>query len=115
MRAAYWWDKIWITPALWPTPQRMVELTNAAYTESDQHPLHFSISTAQIDRLSPLHRRAPFSKLGDLVRSGTRDGAFKDATDAIGGLTAVDGRFTVFGWSQRAKKVHAYRVEALLL
>jgi len=132
----------------------------------------------------------PFSKLGDLVRKGTRDGAFKDATDAIGGLTAVDGavvlsdrwdvlafgakigrtesgpfvedvlvrepilghtpvtvhaselggtrhlsaaqfvheqrdslalvasqdgRFTVFGWSQRAKKVHAYRVEALLL
>src|SRR6266516_3187564 len=132
----------------------------------------------------------PFSKLGDLVRNGTRDGAFKDATDAIGGLTAVDGavvlsdrwdvlafgakigrtesgpfvgdvlvrepilghtpvtvhaselggtrhlsaaqfvheqrdslalvasqdgRFTVFGWSQRAKKVHAYRVEALLL
>src|SRR5213593_4884513 len=132
----------------------------------------------------------PFSKLGDLVRNGSRDGAFKDATDAIGGLTAVDGavvlsdrwdvlafgakigrtesgpfvegvlvrepilghtpvtvhaselggtrhlsaaqfiheqrdslalvasqdgRFTVFGWSQRAKLVHAYRVEALLL
>jgi hypothetical protein len=132
----------------------------------------------------------PFSKLGDLVRSGSRDGAFKDATDAIGGLTAVDGavvlsdrwdvlafgakigrsesgpfvdevlvrepilghtpqtmhaselggtrhlsaaqfiheqrdslalvasqdgRFTVFGWSHNAKKVHAYRVEALLL
>lgn len=132
----------------------------------------------------------PFSKLGDLVRHGARDGAFKDATDAIGGLTAVDGavvlsdrwdvlafgakigrtetgpfveqvlvrepilghkpvtvhvselggtrhlsaaqfiheqrdslalvasqdgRFTVFGWSQRAKMVHAYRVEALLL
>ena len=132
----------------------------------------------------------PFSKLGDLVRKGTRDGTFKDATDAIGGLTAVDGavvlsdrwdvlafgakigrtesgpfveevlvrepilghtpvrvhaselggtrhlsaaqfvheqrdslalvasqdgRFTVFGWSQRATMVHAYRVEALLL
>ena len=132
----------------------------------------------------------PFSKLGDLVRKGTRDGTFKDATDAIGGLTAVDGavvlsdhwdvlafgakigrsesgpfveqvlvrepivghtpvtvhpselggtrhlsaaqfvheqqeslalvasqdgRFTVFTWSQRAKIVHAYRVEALLL
>jgi len=132
----------------------------------------------------------PFSKLGELVRGGSRDGAFKDATDAIGGLTAVDGavvlsdrwdvlafgakigrtesgpfvgevlvrepilghtpvtvhaselggtrhlsaaqfiheqrdslalvasqdgRFTVFGWSQRAKIVHAYRVEALLL
>src|SRR5712671_4807970 len=132
----------------------------------------------------------PFSKLGELVRKGTRDGSFKDATDAIGGLTAVDGavvlsdrwdvlafgakigrtesgpfvgevlvrepilghtpvtvhaselggtrhlsaaqfiheqrdslalvasqdgRFTVFGWSQRAKMVHAYRVEALLL
>jgi len=132
----------------------------------------------------------PFSKLGDLVRLGDRDGAFKDATDAIGGLTAVDGavvlsdrwdvlafgakigrtesgpfveevlvrepilghtpvtvhaselggtrhlsaaqfvheqrdslalvasqdgRFTVFGWSLRAKMVHAYRVEALLL
>jgi len=132
----------------------------------------------------------PFSRLGELVRSGSRDGAFKDATDAIGGLTAVDGavvlsdrwdvlafgakigrsesgpfvdevlvrepilghkpitmhaselggtrhlsaaqfvheqrdaialvasqdgRFTVFGWSQKARKVHAYRVEALLL
>src|SRR5213593_433742 len=131
----------------------------------------------------------PFSKLGELVRRGTRDIAFKEATDAIGGLTAVDGavvlsdrwdvlafgakigrtesgpfvdqvlvrepilghtplkvpasevggtrhlsaaqfiheqrdslalvasqdgRFTVFGWSQRAKLVHAYRVEALL-
>jgi len=33
----------------------------------------------------------PFSRLGELVRKGTRDGAFKDATDAIGGLTAVDG------------------------
>jgi len=132
----------------------------------------------------------PFSRLGDLVRSGERDGKFKDATDAIGGLTAVDGavvlsdrwdvlafgakigrtesgpfveevlihepirghapvkvhpgelggtrhlsaaqfvheqrdslalvasqdgRFTVFGWSQRSKMVNAYRVEALLL
>src|SRR5438876_1012641 len=132
----------------------------------------------------------PFSKLGDLVRNGTRDVAFKEATDAIGGLTAVDGavvlsdrwdvlafgakigrtesgpfveqvlvrepilghtpikvpasevggtrhlsaalfvheqreslalvasqggRFSVFGWSQRARLVHAYRVEALLL
>jgi hypothetical protein len=132
----------------------------------------------------------PFSRLGELVRKGARDGAFKDATDAIGGLTAVDGavvlsdrwdvlafgakigrtesgpfvgevlvrepilghtpvtvhaselggtrhlsaaqfvheqrdslalvasqdgRFTVFGWSQRAQKVHAYRVEVLLL
>jgi hypothetical protein len=33
----------------------------------------------------------PFSKLGELVQRGTRDGAFKEATDAIGGLTAVDG------------------------
>ena len=33
----------------------------------------------------------PFSKLGDLVRKGERDAAFKDAIDAIGGLTAVDG------------------------
>jgi hypothetical protein len=132
----------------------------------------------------------PFSKLGDLVRKGSRDVAFKEATDAIGGLTAVDGavvlsdrwdvlafgakigrtesgpfveqvlvrepihghtpikvpasevggtrhlsaaqfvheqrdslalvasqdgRFTVFGWSQQARLVHAYRVEALLL
>lgn len=132
----------------------------------------------------------PFSKLGDLVSKGARDVAFKEATDAIGGLTAVDGavvlsdrwdvlafgakigrtesgpfvdqvlvrepivghtpikvpasevggtrhlsaaqfvheqrdalalvasqdgRFTVFGWSQRAGMVHAYRVEALLL
>lgn len=132
----------------------------------------------------------PFSKLGELVRKGSRDGAFKEATDAIGGLTAVDGavvlsdrwdvlafgakiartesgssvenvlvrepivgqkpvtvhqselggtrhlsaaqfiheqrdslalvasqdgRFTVFGWSPKARMVHAYRVEALLL
>ncbi len=132
----------------------------------------------------------PFSKLGDLVRKGARDEAFKDAIDGVGGLTAVDGavvlsdrwdvlafgakigrsesgpfveevlvrepilghtptkvdtselggtrhlsaaqfvheqrdclalvasqdgRFTVFGWSQRAGMVHAYRVEALLL
>jgi hypothetical protein len=132
----------------------------------------------------------PFSKLGDLVRRGTRDDAFREAIDAIGGLTAVDGavvlsdrwdvlafgakigrsesgpfvedvlvrepflghtpaqvhaselggtrhlsaaqfvherqdslalvasqdgRFTVFGYSQRAGMVHAYRVEALLL
>jgi hypothetical protein len=33
----------------------------------------------------------PFSRLGELVRDGTRDEAFKEATDAIGGLTAVDG------------------------
>ena len=132
----------------------------------------------------------PFSRLGDLVNKGTRDGGFRDAIDAIGGLTAVDGavvlsdrwdvlafgakigrsesgpfveevlvlepilgqtpqrvdaselggtrhlsaaqfvheqrdslalvasqdgRFTVFGWSQRAGMVHAFRVEALLL
>jgi len=132
----------------------------------------------------------PFSKLGELVRKGSRDVQFKEAIDAIGGLTAVDGavvlsdrwdvlafgakigrtesgpfveevlvrepilghtpvkvhaselggtrhlsaaqfvheqqdslalvasqdgRFTVFGWSQRAGIVHAYRVEALLL
>src|SRR6266404_6153164 len=138
----------------------------------------------------PYQVAPPFSKLGELVRTGTRDGAFKDATDAIGGLTAVDGavvlsdrwdvlafgakigrtesgpfveevlihepirghapvkvhpgelggtrhlsaaqfvheqrdslalvasqdgRFTVFGWSQRSKMVNAYRVEALLL
>jgi len=132
----------------------------------------------------------PFSRLGELVRKGSRDVQFKEAIDAIGGLTAVDGavmlsdrwdvlafgakigrtesgpfveevlvrepilghtpvkvhaselggtrhlsaaqfvheqqdslalvasqdgRFTVFGWSQRAGIVHAYRVEALLL
>src|SRR6266496_1181844 len=39
----------------------------------------------------PYQVAPPFSKLGDLVRTGTRDGAFKEATDAIGGLTAVDG------------------------
>ena len=33
----------------------------------------------------------PFSKLGQLVKSGVRDGNYKDAVDAIGGLTAVDG------------------------
>lgn len=33
----------------------------------------------------------PFSKLGELVRTRPRDGTFQEATDAIGGLTAVDG------------------------
>jgi len=33
----------------------------------------------------------PFSKLGQLAKSDVRDVAFKDAIDAIGGLTAVDG------------------------
>jgi hypothetical protein len=33
----------------------------------------------------------PFSKLGQLVQSGVRDGNYKDAVDAIAGLTAVDG------------------------
>ncbi len=138
----------------------------------------------------PYRVAPPFSKLRDLVRTGRRDGAFKEATDGIGGLTAVDGavvlsdrwdvlafgakigrtesgpfveeilvrepivghapvtvhpselggtrhlsaaqfvheqrdslalvasqdgRFTVFGWSERVGMVHAYRVEALLL
>ena len=35
--------------------------------------------------------------------------------DALALVASQDGRFTVFGWSQRAKIVHAYRVEALLL
>ena len=33
----------------------------------------------------------PFAKLGQLAQSGVRDGNFKDAVDAIAGLTAVDG------------------------
>lgn len=33
----------------------------------------------------------PFSKLGELVKNGIRDEKFREATDAIGGLTAVDG------------------------
>ena len=33
----------------------------------------------------------PFSRLGELVRAGDRAETFKQATDAIGGLTAVDG------------------------
>src|SRR5262245_27730441 len=37
----------------------------------------------------------PFSKLGQLVKHGVRDGAFKEAVDAIGGLTAVDGAVVV--------------------
>lgn len=37
----------------------------------------------------------PFSKLGQLVQSGVRDGAFKDAVDAIAGLTAVDGAVVI--------------------
>lgn len=41
----------------------------------------------------PYRVAPPFSRLGELVRTGGRDGAgaFKEATDAIGGLTAVDG------------------------
>jgi len=35
--------------------------------------------------------------------------------DSLALVASQDGRFTVFGWSQRAKMVHAYRVEALLL
>ena len=37
----------------------------------------------------------PFSRLGQLVRDGTRDEEFKEAIDAIGGLTAVDGAVVV--------------------
>jgi hypothetical protein len=33
----------------------------------------------------------PFSKLGELVHAGARDEQFREAIDAIGGLTAVDG------------------------
>lgn len=39
----------------------------------------------------PYRVAPPFSRLGELVRNGNRDEAFKNATDAIGGLTAVDG------------------------
>ena len=35
--------------------------------------------------------------------------------DALALVASQDGRFTVFGWSERAGMVHAYRVEALLL
>src|SRR5712691_7613262 len=35
--------------------------------------------------------------------------------DSLALVASQDGRFTVFGWSQRARMVHAYRVEALLL
>lgn len=35
--------------------------------------------------------------------------------DSLALVASQDGRFTVFGWSQRAGLVHAYRVEALLL
>jgi len=35
--------------------------------------------------------------------------------DSLALVASQDGRFTVFGWSQQAKLVHAYRVEALLL
>jgi DNA integrity scanning protein DisA with diadenylate cyclase activity len=35
--------------------------------------------------------------------------------DSLALVASQDGRFTVFGWSQRAGMVHAYRVEALLL
>jgi len=35
--------------------------------------------------------------------------------DSLALVASQDRRFTVFGWSQRAKLVQAYRVEALLL
>jgi DNA integrity scanning protein DisA with diadenylate cyclase activity len=35
--------------------------------------------------------------------------------DCLALVASQDGRFTVFGYSQRAGMVHAYRVEALLL
>jgi hypothetical protein len=35
--------------------------------------------------------------------------------DSLALVASQDGRFTVFGWSERAGMVHAYRVETLLL
>lgn len=38
-----------------------------------------------------------------------------DQRDALALVASQDGRFTVFSWSQRDERVHAYRVETLLL
>lgn len=64
----------------------------------------------------------PFSRLGELVRTGRRDGTFKDATDAIGGLTAVDGavvlsdRWDVLAFGAKiARTESGSRVENVLL
>jgi hypothetical protein len=52
---------------------------------------HNSTSWRQSIVSVPYAVAPPFSKLGELVRSGAHDETFKNAIDAIGGLTAVDG------------------------
>jgi hypothetical protein len=39
----------------------------------------------------------------------------QDQRDSIALVASQDGRFTIFSWSPREERVHAYRVEALLL
>jgi hypothetical protein len=39
----------------------------------------------------------------------------QDQPDAVALVASQDGRFTVFAWSPREERVHAHRVEALLL
>ena len=38
-----------------------------------------------------------------------------DQRDCLGLVASQDGRFTVFAWSPCEERVHAHRVEALLL
>ncbi|MGI9181745.1 MAG: putative sensor domain DACNV-containing protein, partial [Longimicrobiaceae bacterium] len=38
-----------------------------------------------------------------------------DQRDALALVASQDGRFTVFGWSPCEERVHAHRVETLLL
>jgi len=38
-----------------------------------------------------------------------------DQRDALALVASQDGRFTIFAWSRREERVHAYRVETLLL
>ena len=39
----------------------------------------------------------------------------QDQQDAVALVASQDGHFTIFAWSPREAKVHAYRVETLLL
>jgi len=39
----------------------------------------------------------------------------QDQPDSIALVASQDGRFTVFGWSPSEEKVHAHRIDVLLL
>ena len=68
------------------------------------------------DRLAiiKLLAKLPASELGG-TRHLSAAQFVHEQRDSLALVASQDGRFTVFGWSQRAQLVHAYRVEALLL